>query len=464
MSESFEDAKAVPPGSLIGRTLPHSPEAEERLLSCCLLDGNDAVTRCITGGITPFSFYLQANQELYALIHQLYVAQKPIDVAVLYIELQKINRLEIVGGMRFLSHLEALLPTTAQTPYYIDKVREMAVIRSVIAACSSSLEECFSFDGDLGVLTTKIGERVNRALGQTGEKAEPTFQRVAKELHEEVSAPALTVKKPTGEVSWHLIDVDRACGLMQPGNLVVVAGMPSTGKSALADLVAWKTAEAGKETVIFTYEMTKREKAVRIAQQISGINYDQLEMIPRDYRQQFVAATQKIMQCNRLHVFERDISTARMTARARSLSQSGKKIGLIVVDFLQYLARLEPQVGRERTDEKIGRITAAAKQMARDEGCPVMMLSSLNRDGYKDGNRPTMASLRASGEIESDADVIAILHWPKTMPNGSPQDPHDSTQSRFFVEFNQEKGRSKGVHQIGLIFDRKATRFQNFTL
>lgn len=447
---------------MIARQLPHSIDDEEFLIGCCLIDGADVIAKCVLAGITPSCFYEPKNGLIFSTMLGLYSGQKPTDVSAVASELMTTRQIEAAGGFPFLAQVSSRITTTAQAGFFIEKVKQWATLREMIRACTSAVEDCYNFSGGLEELSTSIANRVSRASGLGSEESEEKFQVVAKALLAEVEAPLSEQKPPVGEISWGLVDIDKACGRMCPGNLVVLAGMPSTGKSALADQVAWNTASKGEETIIFTYEMTKREKAVRMAQQVSRLNYDQFRSAPPDRRATFTAAVRAISECKNLHVYERDISAGRMMARCQALANEGKKIGLIVVDFLQYLARLEPTIGRERTDEKIGRITGACKDMSKKFSCPVMLLSSLNREGYRDGNRPTLASLKASGDIESDADIVAILHWPKESPDGQIQDPHDPYATTFYVEFNQDKGRSKGVHQIGMHFDRHATRFNNY--
>lgn len=444
------------------RSLPHSLEAEENLLGVCFVDGSEVVSKCTLAGVTPLSFYSPAHGIVFGVIVDLYLAQRPIEPNVVAEELKTLRQLDAVGGYAFVAQVSRRVSTTAQASYFIGKVRELETLRTVIRACTGAVESCYGFDGDLNGLMSGIGAQVMKATGHGNDQTEETFQAVAAQLLVDAETPVIDRKLVSGHVSWGLIDVDAACGKMAPSNLVVLAGMPSTGKSALADQVAWGNAASGSHTLMFTFEMTKAEKVQRMAQQISGLNFDHFDRAPMDRKLQYTEALRTIKDCRTLHVFERDTSVNRIISRVRTFENRGNKIGLVVVDFLQYLARREPYVGKERTDEKIGRITAAMKEIARDCACPVMLLSSLNREGYRDGNRPTMASLKASGDIESDADVLQILHWPKENPRTREnQDPHDAGVNHFFVELNQEKGRSKGVHQIGLVFDRQATRFNN---
>lgn len=444
------------------RELPNSPEAEISLLSCCFND-LETISRSIVGGIRPDSFYDQKRSEIFAVVLDLYLAQKPCEVYVVAEEMNLRRKLDPIGGIAFIAEIASRFITTAQAGYFIQVLREKAALRRVIRESERAVERCYAVTTDFSEAMAEIASGVASATGSGNETAEVTFQQVGKELHDEMNLPKDQRKAQDPGMSWGLLDLDLSCGKMLPGALVVLAGMPSTGKSALADQTAWHNAQKGHTVLIFTYEMTKRDKAIRIAQQQSRLNYDNFDEAPVDRQREFIKATKAVADCKNLHVFERDTSANRLIARTRAFAARGK-VGLVVVDFLQYLSRLEPTIGKERTDEKLGRLTAASKQLASECMCPVMLLSSLNRGAYADKKRPTMDGLKNSGEIESDADQLGILHWPETNPlTGSDQDPHDQILSRFYVEFNQEKGRSKGVKTVGISFDRTCTRFDNYT-
>jgi replicative DNA helicase len=443
------------------RTVPHSIEAEENLLSLCLLDGTEVLSRCLIGGIRPDSFFVAAHGVLFERMVSLYSEQKPVSIDTVAIELQSRKELDQVGGYSFLTQISKHQPTTVQTQFFINKVREYATLRQTIRACIAAVEECYAPETTIDELMSQIADRVTKATGGGAVESEEPMHVVAAQVLAEVQTPTPEKEQKNLGLSWGLTDLDRYCGRLANGSLAVLAGMPSTGKSALADQVAWSAAATGKQTLIFTYEMTKRDKAIRIGQQISHVNFDDVNDAPMDIRIKFIEAMQMVASCKNLHVFERDTTINRLVARVRSVNQRNP-VGFVVVDFIQYLSRLEPRIGTERTDEKIGRMTAALKNVAKEFEIPVLLLSSLNREGYKDGGRPTMASLRSSGEIESDADVVAILHWPEKTRTGAKQDPHDEHQRYFQVEFNQEKGRAKGVHKVDLTFDRRCTRFDNY--
>lgn len=446
------------------RELPNSPEAEEHSLSACLLDPSDILPRAIMLGLTPSSFYAPPNVTIFSCILDMYAHQKPIAIDTLAEELRRTRQLDHAGGIPYLTQISGRMPTTLQAGYFLEKVREQATLRELIRAATLVTEDCYEFGGELNELLAKVQDNVSKAInGHSGNADEESVQTVATRLLEDLAAPKSKRTGVAGEISWALIDVDRGCGKLAPGTLNILAGMPSTGKSAWSDQIAWKAVCDGRHIAIFSYEMTKRDKVVRMAQQESRLNMDQFDDAPMDRKIAFTSAVRRIEAAKGLHIFERDTTVQRITARVRALHQR-HPVGLIVIDFLQYLARFEPTIGKERTDERIGRITGSMKALAKECDCPVLLLSSLNRTGYADketkNTRPGLAALRNSGEIESDADVVMILHWPKTNPRtGHEQDPREDGQSEFYVEAAQEKGRNRGVHLVPVQFSRTATRF-----
>ena len=143
------------------RTLPHSPEAEEALLSSCLIDGAEVVSRCIEARITPQSFYDSKHGIVFETLLRMHAAKKPIEAATLAEELRDARDLDQVGGFAFITQISGLIPTTAQTGYFITKVREQATLREIIRTATSAVEDCHGFSGDLPELTADLRRRLD---------------------------------------------------------------------------------------------------------------------------------------------------------------------------------------------------------------------------------------------------------------------------------------------------------------
>ena len=138
-----------PAGFAGGRAPPHSLEAEEHLLACCLLDGADSIARCLEVRLAPAAFYSPAHRVIYEKICEIYQKKPPVDVAVLAEELKTARQLEAVGGYAYLSQLTSRIPTTAQAGYFIEKVKELHLLRELIRVSASTVENCLSFQGGL---------------------------------------------------------------------------------------------------------------------------------------------------------------------------------------------------------------------------------------------------------------------------------------------------------------------------
>jgi hypothetical protein len=152
----------------VGRAQPHSLEAEEYLLSCCLLDGADIVERCLVKRISAESFYDPKHGTIFEAIHHLYINQKPIEVSTVAEEVKTKRQLDAIGGYAFLAQVSSRIPTTAQAGYFIDKVHEQHVLRQLIRAHTAAVEDCYVYSGDLGELRTNIRARTEN-IGETTE-------------------------------------------------------------------------------------------------------------------------------------------------------------------------------------------------------------------------------------------------------------------------------------------------------
>lgn len=147
--------------------MPHSIEAEEFLLSCCLIDGADVVARCLEAQLRPESFYDRKHGLVFEAVLGLYNRQAPIDAAVVCEELKSAGRLDAVGGYAFVAHVSARVPTTAQAAYFIGKVREQAQLRAIIRTATGAAEQAHNFDGDIGALTARVsGDFAKLEMGE----------------------------------------------------------------------------------------------------------------------------------------------------------------------------------------------------------------------------------------------------------------------------------------------------------
>src|SRR5277367_4674574 len=143
-----------------GRGMPNSVEAEEYLLSCCLIDGADVVSRCLEAGVSPESFYVPAHGIIFEKLRDLSNRQAPIDVAVLGEELKTSKQLDAIGGYAFLTRVSGSIPTTAQAGYFIERVRELHLLREIIRSATGTVEDCFNFTGGISEFVDQVEQRI----------------------------------------------------------------------------------------------------------------------------------------------------------------------------------------------------------------------------------------------------------------------------------------------------------------
>lgn len=254
--ESFETAvpvKAVSkprrwPVQPVGRTLPHSIEAEEYLLSCCLLDGSDVVSRCIDAKIRPESFYDPKHGVIFECVLGLFDRKEPIEVSVVAEELKKSRQLDQVGGYAFLAQVSSRVPTTAQAGYFIDRVRQMAQLRSIITSATRAVENCYSFGGgDIAEIAQPLLNSIHEttALSPKAEREKAIIAEIKARRFD----PASLVPKP--EPIYCLAGTP----ICTPGNLTTIYSHPKVGKSAFIGAMlgaAMTTPDAGHDTLSVT--------------------------------------------------------------------------------------------------------------------------------------------------------------------------------------------------------------------
>jgi replicative DNA helicase len=234
-----QDASSNSPRSLsnsagpIGRTLPHSLEAEEYLLSCCLLDGADVVSRCLEARIRPESFYDPKHGIIYERLLELYNRQAPIDISVVAEELKTSRQLDQIGGYAFLTQVSSRIPTTAQASYFIEKVREQSLLREIIRSATGAVEDCYGFTGGIDEFVDQIETKIfsvtqNRVSESAKQMREPTREAM------NVITKMMMKKGELTGISSGFKDLDALMWGFQKTEMIVLAARPSMGKTSLA--------------------------------------------------------------------------------------------------------------------------------------------------------------------------------------------------------------------------------------
>jgi replicative DNA helicase len=463
MAESKRSfSRKVPPESTtsaLGRTLPHSIDAEEYLLSCCLLDGNDTIARCMESKLPGGAFYSPANRLIYEKLCEIYQKNPPVDIAVLAEELKTSKQLDTVGGYAYLTQISARIPTTAQAQYFIDKVRELHLLRELIKVATSAVEKCFNYEGELEQFIDQVEQDI---FGVTQDRISDAAKQIKEPMHEAMNVITKMMMKKgelTGVTSGFK-DLDQLTFGFQRQEMIILAARPSMGKTSLALNFAEAAAMPKKgeraATLVFSLEMSAAQLALRMLCSRARINMKLLRegLLSKNGNEQ-----QRLLEAadefSKSPIFIDDssqLSIMELRAKARRV-HARCKLGFIIVDYLQLLSPTDPKVPRE---QQVAEASRGLKSLAKELDVPVLVLSQLNRSSEKENRTPKLADLRESGSIEQDADVVLMLARPK--------DADEKFQvAADSAELIVAKSRNGPVGELKLTFLRDITRFENYT-
>ncbi|MEI7799124.1 MAG: replicative DNA helicase [Opitutaceae bacterium] len=454
-------AEQTLPSARPDRSPPYSTEAEEHVIACCLLDGSDTVARCLEARLAGDCFYVPANRLLFEVIIELYQKSTPVTLEVLAEELKTRRQLEVVGGFAYLMQVTNKIPTTAHAGYFIEKVREKHLLRELIKVATGAVEQAYSFSGGLEEFVDKIEQDLFKV---TQDRVSDSAQEIKESIKEAntVIAKLLMKKGELTGVTSGFKDLDAMTFGFQRQEMIIIAARPSMGKTSFALNIAEAAAlpKPGKgdpvPTLIFSLEMSSSQLALRMLCARSRVNMKLLRdgLVGRDGRE-VNALGQAAEEFKKTPILVDDSSSLtimEMRAKARRI-YARKKLGLIIVDYLQLINGTDPRAPRE---QQVAEVSRGLKAMAKELDLPVIVLSQLNRSSEKDNRTPRLSDLRESGSIEQDADVVIMLSRPK--------DADEKFQTAAnAVDLIVAKQRNGPVGDLKLTFLQEITRFENFT-
>jgi len=436
------------------RSMPESLPSEAAVLGSMIVD-----PRCIGDVIELLdrnSFYHTEHQTIFDAIISLYEKNRGegIDGLLVRNELESKGQLEGVGGLDYLRRMMETVPSAASVMYYAEIVREKMLLRETIAAASDILNDAYD---ESGSAVEKLDEAERRIFSVTDKRITSAASSLkdlvtqAYELIEKREGSHVT-GSPTG---YYELD-DMTCGL-QKGEMIIVAGRPSMGKTALALNIAEHIGIIEKiPLIIFSLEMGKQQLAERFLCSYSGVDSQLVRkgMLNTEHYQQLVKACGVISEAPIFIDDTSALSPLEMRAKSRRLKRQ-HDIQCIMIDYLQLMHLGAGRV--ESRQQEIGTISRYLKSLARELDVPVVVLSQLNRAAEgREGHRPRMSDLRESGSIEQDADVIMLLHREDYYHRGEADYEPNNTAEVIIA-----KQRNGPTGTVKLAFRDKCTRFEN---
>ncbi len=437
------------------RSMPESLAAEAAVLGSMILDPqciNDIVERVKTE-----SFYRIEHRYIYDALISLYEKSRgeniAIDAVLLRDELEKRNQLEEVG-VEYIAKILDSVPSSANVGYYTGIVKDKMLLRELISAAGEILESAYNQTGEMAEALDQAEQRMFAITDKNiSGSASPLKDLVARafELIENRQGIHVT-GLPTG---FYELD-EWTCGL-QNGEMVIIAGRPSMGKTSLALNIAEHIGLMEKIPVaIFSLEMGKQQLAERFLCSISEIDSQKVRrglLSDAGYKKLANACA----ELSETPIYIDDTSTLtplELRAKARRL-KSKHDVRCIVVDYLQLMHLGSGRI--ESRQQEITTISRYIKALARELNIPVVVLSQLNRSPEgREGHRPRMSDLRESGSIEQDADVVMLLHREDYYHRG--QDDYEPNNTAELIIAKQRNGPTGTVK---LTFREKITRFEN---
>ncbi len=427
---------------------PHSSEAEQSVLGGLLLE-NNALDR-IADFLTAEDFYRHDHRLIYEHIRTMIEQGKPSDIVTVAEALESVGKLQEVGGIAYLGALAQNTPGAANIRRYAEIVHDKAVMRGLLGIAVSIQDACLG--GGLKD-AEKIAQDAENAMMRLldGKGSDP------KGLHD-VFCDALHYIDERGERGGDLAglatgfhDFDRLTGGLEPGQLVIVAARPAVGKTIFGCNVSNHVASRGGSALFFTLEMGAREIGMRILSARTRVSVHDMRTGTKD-EGHWKRLGNQLNEAGEQRLFIDDrpaIGTAYVRAKARRI-QRQHGLDLIVIDYLQLMRGQ----GENRTQE-IGSISRGLKALAKELRVPIIALAQLNRGvESRQDKRPMMSDLRDSGEVEQDADIVAMLHREELYS--------DNPQWQGLAELLVRKNRNGPVGDLMLNYRPEEMRFDSY--
>lgn len=436
------------------RRPPHSIEAEQSILGGLMLDNQ--VWDKISSKLCENDFYRSGHRILFKALMTLANKNQPFDVVTLLDTLKSHNQLDDAGGEAYLFEIANNTPSVANISAYAEIVREKSVQRQLINVAGEIADSAYNPVGRevhelLDIAETKVFAIADQTAGDGGPAAikhilTKTVERIDTLYH---SDDALT-GVPTG-----LVDLDNMTSGLQSSDLVIVAGRPSMGKTALVMNISEHVAiESGKPVLVFSMEMPADSLAMRMMSSLGRIDQHRLRTGKLE-DDDWPRITSSVHMLSEAPLFIDDtpaLSPPELRARARRLMKEHGQLGLIVIDYLQLMK--VPGFKADNRTAEISEISRSLKALAKELDVPVIALSQLNRSlEQRHDKRPIMSDLRESGAIEQDADLICFIYRDEVY--------HEDSADKGIAEIIIAKQRNGPIGKVKVAFLGKYTRFED---
>ena len=440
------------------RLPPQAIEAEQSILGSMMLDNR--VIDEITSELELRDFYRSDHQAIYDEIIKLNGKGEAADVVTVSESLTNLGDLDQVGGLSYLSSLAKNTPNSGNIKSYAKIVRDRAILRRLIESANDILTKAYQPEGKKPEEILDFAESVIFEIAKNNNQAKDGFRKIDDLLGEAVDKieELFKTKQTVTGVSTGFTDLDKQTSGLQGGDLVVVAGRPSMGKTSFSmNLIEYAAINQDLPVAVFSMEMPGAQLATRMLASLSRVNSTRLRTGQLE-NDDWPKLTSAIGLLNQKNIYIDDtpaLSPLEVRTRARRLTAEHEHgLGMIMLDYLQ-LMRGNDTGGNENRTLEISNITRSLKGLAKELDCPIIILSQLNRSlEQRPNKRPVMSDLRESGAIEQDADLIMFIYRHEVY--------EPETDQKGLAEIIIGKQRNGPIGTVRLAFLGEFTRFENY--
>ena len=443
------------------RVLPQNIEAEQAVLGAMLMD-SEAIVKASELLIAD-DFYREAHKIIFSVILEIFNNNKAADLVTVTDALKRMNKLEDVGGIAYVSSLLGSVVTSANVTYHAEIVSEKSTLRRIIRVGTEMVSMGYEANDETGVLLDTAESRVleiaNRKKKSDYKLISGILMKTVGDIEKLVQNKGSLTGIPTG-----FSDLDKLTGGLHPSDFIILAARPSMGKTALALNIAQNVALRAPRRVggdlrtvaFFSLEMSEEQLVNRMLCSEANIDSQKMRigvMSDKDWDNLW-AACDTMSNAKIIIDDTPGITVMDMRSRARRM-KAEHGLDLIVVDYLQLMQGSGKKNTSGDRQQEVSEISRSLKALARELDVPVLALSQLSRGvESRSIKRPMLSDLRESGSLEQDADIVAFLYR---------EDYYNPETENKHTELIIAKHRNGPVDTVNLFFQKQFTKFVGFT-
>lgn len=441
----------------MARKMPQNLEAEMSVLGVAFLD--DKLISKIVEEVNEDMFYDDRNKKLFQAIKSLHEQSIAIDVTTVSDELDKTKNFSAVGGIEYLTEVIDSVATAANLDYYINIIKEKAIVRNLINTATDIVTEAYEEEDNVTSLLDTAEKNILDVVRSRQTSEFVPISEALRSAQEQLEYLAQNKSTISG-LETGFIDLDKATSGLHEGEMIVIAARPGMGKTAFALNIATHAAMTTKKAIaIFNLEMSKEQLVNRMLSALGGIEGKKLQngqMMQTDWKK-YNEAMSQLADTNMYIEDNAGITSSDIRAKCRRLASKPEGLGLVIIDYLQLLT-----LGGKRPDsrqQEVSDISRSIKTMAMELKVPVIALAQLSRNAEKrENNEPMLVDLRESGSIEQDADIVMFINRKDYYKAKEQLGKNDNAETDIIIA----KHRKGGTGKFTVLFEPTMMNFKNY--